>query len=121
MGTKPMKFLTEAQHSALLANGVAARAAQKAGLDFDPAPVLKLIVRGECKRWLLTEIDPIDTNRAYGLCDAGDGLPRLGYVSFSELESPQLNYTVLADPRFVAEKPLSAYANVAYNRGLIIT
>jgi hypothetical protein len=122
-GTKPMKFLTDPQYTALLANGLAARAARDAGLDFDPMPVIKLIAPGECKRWLLTEIDPINNDYAYGLVDEGDGRPSLSFVRWRELESPlgQRKYTVVADPRFVADAPLSVYANLAYTRGLIIT
>jgi hypothetical protein len=37
--------------------------------------------------WLLTEIDPDDGDRAFGLCDLGLGEPELGYVSLAELES----------------------------------
>jgi hypothetical protein len=118
-----MKFITDEQHTQLLANGRAAREAARAGCDLDPIPVVKLITRGECTRWLLTEIDPIDSDRAYGLLDPGDGHPYLGYVTLHELNSirSELGRPVERDLNFVADKPLSVYAQVAYTRGLIIT
>jgi hypothetical protein len=118
-----MKLITTEQQTQLLANGWLARLASRAGSDFDPQPVVKLFSAGACSRWLLTEIDPIDSDRAYGLCDVGDGRPELGYVSLRELEDlrGKRRDPVVRDLRFVADKPLSAYAEVAYTRGLIIT
>jgi hypothetical protein len=118
-----MKLITTEQQTQLLANGWLARLANRAGSAFDPQPVVKLISPGTCSRWLLTEIDPIDNDRAYGLCDAGDGRPERGFVSLRELEDlrGKRQYPVVRDLRFVADKPLSAYAEVAYTRGLIIT
>jgi hypothetical protein len=118
-----MTLITEVQHTTLLANGIAARDAARAGIDFDPKPVVKLFTRNGCCRWLLTEIDPTNTDRAYGLCDNGDGRPELGFISLSKIEAPYGDYKlrVELDLRFVADKPLSIYADVAYTRGLIVT
>jgi Protein of unknown function (DUF2958) len=118
-----MKLITEAQFAALLANGRAAREAAHAGLDFDPKPIVKLFTPHWYARWLLTDIDPEYPQRAYGLCDPGDGRPYLGYVSLHDLDDVhgKFKFTVAADPHFVADKPLSIYANVAYTRGLIVT
>jgi hypothetical protein len=74
-----MTLITEAQHAGLLANGIAARDAARAGLGFDPKPVVKLFTPHACFRWLLSEIDP-NFDRAYGLCDPGDGRPYMGFV-----------------------------------------
>lgn len=118
-----MTLITEAQRAELLANGAAARNAARAGLNFDPKPVAKLFTPHWYCRWLLTEIDPNYPHRAYGLCDPGDGRPYVGYVNLRDLEDVhgKLKFTVVADPRFVADKPLSAYADVACARGLIVT
>jgi hypothetical protein len=118
-----MTLFTETQHRILLANGLAAREAARAGLDFDPEPVIKLVTPHWYARWLLTEIDPDCPQRAYGLCDCGDGRPYLGYVCLTDLEDVhgKLKFTVVADSRFVADRPLSGYADVAYARGLIVT
>jgi Protein of unknown function (DUF2958) len=67
-----MTLITEAQRAELLANNIAARDAARAGLDFDPKPVVKLFTPQSCSRWLLSEIHPLYTHRAYGLCDPGD-------------------------------------------------
>jgi Protein of unknown function (DUF2958) len=118
-----MKLITEAQHTELLANGYAALAAARVDRAFDPTPVVKLFTRNGYARWLLTDLDPYNTDRAYGLCDLGDGLPDLGYVNLREIEGPQGKYRlyVECDPHFVADKPLSVYAELARKRGLIIT
>ena len=118
-----MNIITETQYAELLANGRAARDAARAGLDFDPIPVVKLFTPHWYARWLLAEIDPEYPQRAYGLCDTGDGRPELGFVSHREIEGPHGEYKlrVERDLHFVADKPLSVYADVAYTRGLIIT
>jgi hypothetical protein len=117
-----MKLLTDKQRAELLANGRAARQAHQTGADIDPKPVVKLYIPDGYGRWLLTEMDPDEFDRAYGLCDLGIGRPSLGYISLSELEDEagKLPYPVKPDPRFVADRPLSAYTAVAYVRGLII-
>ena len=118
-----MNIITEAQYAALLANGRAAREAAHAGLDFDPKPVVKLFTPHWYARWLLTHIDPEYPQCAYGLCDDGDGRPYMGSISLRDLEDVhgRIKFPVVADPHFVADKPVSIYANVAYTRGLIIT
>jgi Protein of unknown function (DUF2958) len=118
-----MKLITESQPAELLANGCACRAAANAGLDFDPKPVVKLIHRNACSRWLLIAIDPKHTDSAYGLCDVGNGRPTIGFVSLTALEGVPDAYGtgVEPDPRFVSESPLSVYAEIAYTRGLIVT
>ena len=118
-----MKLITDEQRTQLLANGRAAREARDAKIELDPTPVVKLWTPDAYCRWLLTEIDPLEPSLAYGLCDLGYGFPELGYVSLIELEdaSHTLKYPVVQDPRFVADRPISAYAQVARTRGLIIT
>jgi len=118
-----MKFLTTEQHSRLLANGWLARLANRVGSDFDPQPVVKLFTPGAFSRWLLTEIDPDDHDRAFGLCDLGRGHPELGYVSLRELEDLRgiRHDPVVRDLHFLADKPISAYADAARIRGLIVT
>jgi Protein of unknown function (DUF2958) len=102
-----LNIVTEAQYAELLANGIAARDAARAGVDFDPTPVVKLYTPHWYARWLLTEIDPDYPQRAFGLCDSGDGRPYIGYVSLRDLNDVhgKFKFTVAADPRFVADKP----------------
>jgi len=83
-----MTLITQSQLDQLLANGKAQRAAidnDQGAIDFKP--VVKLFTPDANCTWLLTDIDPLDPDRAFGLCDAGQGCPELGYVSLRELES----------------------------------
>jgi hypothetical protein len=103
----------------LLANGVhAAR-----GEAFDPMPVVKLFTPGANAVWLLTELDPRDPDRAFGLCDLGLGFPELGHVSLAELESAggPSGVAVEEDTRFRPDRPLSAYTQAAAAAGRIVT
>jgi hypothetical protein len=72
---------------------------------------------------LLTEIDPDDTERAFGLCDLGLGFPELGYVSLAELATVRgrLGLPVERDVHFLADKPISVYAREARLAGRIVT
>lgn len=55
---------------------------------FDPAPVGRLFVPDGAASWLVTEVDPVDHDLAYGLCDAGIGLPEEGNFRLSALAAP---------------------------------
>ena len=106
-----MKLLTNAQIAELLANGaVAAR-----GEDHDPKPVVKLFTPVSNATWLLTELDPVDPDLAFGLCDLGLGCPELGYVRISELRSVRgrLGPLVERDLHFTPDRTLSEYAEDA--------
>lgn len=110
-------FLNEAIHAELLANGH-----RTAGGDqFDPKPVLKVFTPDAGATWLLTEIDPDDETRAFGLCDLGLGMPELGWVSLTELAELRgpFGLPVERDEWFVPKRPLSAYAAVARREGRI--
>jgi hypothetical protein len=106
-----MNLITETQRAQLLANGRQSHDSN----DFDPPPVVKLFTPDARATWLLTEIDPDDPDRAFGLCDLGLGFPELGYVSLNELQSVRgrLGPAVERDLHFVATKTISAYAREA--------
>jgi hypothetical protein len=57
------------------------------------------------------------------LCDLGLGFPELGYVSLREITALRgpLGLPVERDMHFIAEKPLSAYADEARVKGRIVT
>ena len=106
-----MNLITETLRAKLVANG-------RQSLDnddFDPPPVVKLFTPDAGATWLLTEIDPDDHDRAFGLCDLGHGFPELGYVSLAELQSVRgrLGLPVERDLHFIATKAISAYAREA--------
>ena len=113
------KLINDEQRAQLLANG-------RQSLDddgFDPVPVVKLFTPDAGATWLLTEIDPDDHSRAFGLCDLGQGFPELGYVSLDELATVRgrLGLCVERDLHFKAAKPISAYAREARLAGRIVT
>ena len=114
-----MQLITNEFHERLLANG--RRTAD--GEDHDPAPVVKLFTPDASATWLLTELDPVEPDRAFGLCDLGLGFPELGYVSLAELVQVRgpLGLRVERDLGFVAQQPISVYAREARMAGFIRT
>lgn len=101
----------------LLANG----RKTASGKSIDPYPIVKIFAPDGYATWLLTEIDPEEPDRAFGLCDLG--YPELGYVSLSELESYRSRFglTLEVDRHFLARKPISEYADEARILGRIVT
>ena len=81
-------------------------------LDTDHPPVVKLFTPDGAASWLISEADPNDPDRLFGLCDLGLGCPELGYVSLADLTAlrGKLGLPVERDQHFVADKPLSSYA-----------
>ena len=114
-----MKLFTEVQRRELIANGERSAA----GEPIEPRPIVKLFTPDAGATWLLTELDPSDPDRAFGLCDLGLGCPELGYVSVTELASVRgrLGLPVERDLYFTANRPLSEYAAEAHRRGRIVT
>ncbi len=111
-----MALLTAQQRSEMLANG----AVRARGDVADPLPVVKLHTLDAHATWLLTELAD-DGDTAYGLIDAGLGMPELGHVRLSMLASivgPN-QIPVRVDPHFKPQRTLSAYAADAVRDGSI--
>src|SRR5690606_22553788 len=110
-------FITDEAFAELLANGHRTAG----GEDIDPMPVVKLFTPDSGATWLLTEIDPDDEDRAFGLCDLGLGCPELGWVRLSEITivRGRLGLPVERDKRFTADKALSSYTAEAHRAGYI--
>jgi hypothetical protein len=110
-------LLTTAIREQLLANGL--RTAR--GEEIDPPPAVKLFMPDGPGTWLLTELDPAEPTRAFGLCDPGLESPELGYVDLTELAAlrGRLRLPIERDRHFIADRPLSAYANEAQAAGRI--
>ena len=108
-------LLTVADHVQLLVNALADRN--------DHHPVVKLFTPDGAATWLISEVDPDDPDRLFGLCDLGLGFPELGYVSLKEITALRgpLDLPVERDEHFIAEKSLSAYADEARVKGRIVT
>lgn len=87
----------------------------------DPVPVVKLFTPDAGATWLLTELDPDDPDRAFGLCDLGLGSPELGYVSLAEIASVRgrLGLPVERDRWFAPTEPLSVHLQRARQWGRI--
>ena len=114
-----MKLLTQSQLAKLTRNGERSQREP----DFDPHPVVKLFTPDAQCTWLLSEIDPEDPDRAFGLCDLGMGCPELGWVNLTELATvrSKLGLPLERDRFFKARGRLSAYADNARLRGRILT
>ena len=112
-------LITDAQRAQLLANGRQSRE----NPDFDPPPVVKLFTPDAGATWLLTEIDPDDEARCFGLCDLGLGCPEMGWADPPEIEALRgpLSLPVERALYFRAGKPLSGYAREARLAGRIVT
>ena len=111
-------LVTDAQRAALLANGRRVAAAE----PHDPLPVVRLFTPDAHATWLLTSLDPVDGDTAYGLIDLGISMPELGHVKLSDLASivgPN-KLPVMRDRYFKAVRPLSEYLRLAQDNGSIV-
>ncbi|WP_038384398.1 DUF2958 domain-containing protein [Bradyrhizobium elkanii] len=88
--------------------------------ESDHPPVVKLFTPDGVATWLISKCDP---DRLFGLYDLGLGFPELGYASLTEIAvvKGRLGLPVERDLHFVADKPLSAYAEEARVSGRIVT
>lgn len=87
--------------------------------ESEERPVIRLFTPLAQSVWLLSQIDPNDADKAFGLCDEGDGQPGLGHVSLQDLASRFGHLSVRWDDRFEPNKSLSAYAAEARKAGRI--
>ena len=117
-----MTLFTKTQTEQLIANCQAQiTRMDNAEPDIDFKPVVKIFTPDAQCTWLLTELGLDDI--AFGLCDLGLGSPELGYVSMAELRALRgpLGLPLERDMHFVANKPISAYADEARTHGRIVT
>ena len=119
MFSSPSRLLTDEQRTLMLANG----ACTAGGAEVDYAPVVKLFTPDAQCTWLLTELDPVDPDIAFGLCDLGMGFPELGCVRISELQRVRgpMGLRVERDLYFAPDRTLSQYADAARKTGYIQT
>lgn len=106
-----MELITRPQFAKLLQNGLQSQNDE----NFVGTPVIKLFNPSGAATWLLSEVDPNDPDRAFGLCDLGMGCPELGYVSIEELSTVKgaFNLGIERDIHWVANKDLNEYAREA--------
>ena len=112
------RLITEDERRQLLAHGWA----RAGGEAIDPLPVVRLFTPDAHAIWLLTALDPVDADTAFGLIDLGIGMPELGTVKQSDLESivgPR-KQPVMRDRYFQAARPLSEYLRLAQENGSVL-
>jgi hypothetical protein len=101
-------LITQADKKQLLAN---ARNPDKSGNK----PVIKIFNPYGGGTWLISEMDPEDEDRLFGLSDLGLGMPELGYMSHRELDTTlplRVEGLYLERDRwFTASKTLAEYAD----------
>ncbi|CCG38076.1 DUF2958 domain-containing protein [Xanthomonas citri pv. mangiferaeindicae] len=110
-------LITDEQRARLLANGEACAIGQ----CIDPLPVVRLFTPDAHLTWLLVSLDPADGDTCWGLIDLGIGMPDLGTVQLSALESivgPR-KQPVMRDRYFEPARPLSEYVRLAQANGSI--
>jgi len=110
-----MKILTQEIRTKLIENGKKQEAVRGTEDEIDFKPVVKLFTPDANCTWLLTELDPVESDIAFGLCDLGLGFPELGSVSITELSQVRgrLGLPVERDLGFKANKTLNEYASEA--------
>lgn len=90
------------------------------GQDF--VPLLKLdmwVVNGQSISWLVSELDPANPNRAYGLGSKWVGEVTEGYFDLGKLERAAeiLGLHIVPDEYFIPRHPLSVYRQAALEQG----
>jgi hypothetical protein len=82
---------------------------------------VKLFYPASAATWLLTELDPVDEDIAWGLCDLGMGCAEFGTVRISELASfrGRFGLGIERDRFFEAKAPISRYITAADHAGRI--
>ncbi len=108
-----MALLSDELRARLEENGRRQHAAKNTDNELDFAPVAKLYTPLGNATWLLTEIDPKDADRAFGLYDSGKGQAELCYVSLLDLERRFAQSSVRRDKDFQTDEPLSGYVRKA--------
>ena len=111
------KPFTAEQRKRLRANGSHTARTGKG----DHVPVVKFFCPWGAATWLITDLDE-DGDTMFGLCDLGRGCPELGYVFLSELAALRgpFGLTIERDLHFTGDKPISAYAHEAREKGRIV-
>lgn len=113
-----MDLLTSEERFRLLSNGRIIAD----GTLLSRHPVVKLLAPDAVGTWLISALDPKDPDRAWGLCDVGQGSPQLDWMSLSELARVRgpLGMAVRRDDAFKPTTSLGAYADEARRVGIII-
>ena len=95
----------------LEANGRAQAAVKGTIHEIDFEPAVRIEDREEGRVWLLTEIDPAEPHKAYGLClgDPEYPEPYIGSVDLEELAAVKEAGFLTVHPILAPEGPVSHY------------
>lgn len=110
------EWFTEEERALMLARG-----AERPDDTVTP-PIARLFQPDGPGVWLLSELDPDNPDRAYGLCDLGFGAPELGDFSLEELAKMRgpLGLPVERDRAFRPRFVLDELARLAVIAGRIV-
>lgn len=108
-----MALLSDDLRTKLEENGHRQHAVKETESRIDFAPMVRLYTPLANAIWLLTEIDPKNPDRAFGLHDSGKGNAELCYVSLIELERRFAQSSVRRDKDFQTDELLSEHARKA--------
>ena len=118
-----MELITATMRKKLLHNGTLQRKRFYAGKpDLDFRPIVKLFRGDGACRWLISELNPIYPDMAWGLCDLGLGSVELGMFRISEIQAHALppSFPIERDKFFKAEKTIGEYTEEALDEGRIV-
>ncbi len=104
-------LLSEFQRARLEANGREQALVKGTAHEIDFEPVARLHDQEEGTVWLLTEIDPDQPHKAWGLC-LGDPVcpePHMGSVNVNELAAVKEAGLLTVDQSFAPAGPVSDY------------
>ena len=112
-----MDLYTEQQLTKLLANGAKAAQDNKGGnlaRRGERKPVVRWVMPLGGETWLISEIDPDNMDRAFGLYDSGIGQPVLEDVSISQIKAKRgmLGLGVERVSYFRPQMPLNDYSTL---------
>jgi len=118
-----MMLITKEIMAKLESNGRKQEKVRGTKEETDFKPVVKIFMPDGGATWLLSEVNPHDSDIAFGLCDLGMGFPELGCVRLSEIKSIRgaTGRSVERDGHFKAKKTLLEYAADARKHGCIIS
>ncbi len=108
-----MALLSGDLRTKLEENGRRQHAVKSTESKIDFAPLARLYTPLADAVWLLTEIDPKNPDRAFGLHNTGKGNAELCYVSLNELERRFAQLSVRRDKGFQTDELLSELARKA--------
>lgn len=85
------------------------------------SPVVKLFTPDANATWLIYEIDSLNQDLVYAICDLGHGCVEIGMISISEIQQIRgpFKLKVEKDKYFHADKSVNQYLSLANKNGYL--